>query len=58
MAPEYAVDGDFSIKSNVFSFGVMVLEIVTGMKNREFRVLYHGLNLLGHVRFFYIIISF
>ncbi|KAK2975348.1 hypothetical protein RJ640_009702, partial [Escallonia rubra] len=29
MSPEYAVDGLFSIKFDVFSFGVMVLEIVT-----------------------------
>ncbi|GMP53638.1 hypothetical protein CsSME_00019043 [Camellia sinensis var. sinensis] len=27
MSPEYAVDGLFSIKSDVFSFGVLVLEI-------------------------------
>ncbi|MED6131491.1 hypothetical protein PIB30_010244 [Stylosanthes scabra] len=34
MAPEYAMYGKFSIKSDVFSFGVMVLEIITGKKNR------------------------
>ncbi|KAK4491990.1 hypothetical protein RD792_002775 [Penstemon davidsonii] len=28
MAPEYVVDGLFSVKSDVFSFGVLVLEIV------------------------------
>nr|CAD1841125.1 unnamed protein product [Ananas comosus var. bracteatus] len=33
MAPEYAMHGYFSNKSDVFSFGVMVLEIVTGRKN-------------------------
>ncbi|XP_039140365.1 G-type lectin S-receptor-like serine/threonine-protein kinase At4g27290 [Dioscorea cayenensis subsp. rotundata] len=34
MAPEYAMDGIFSVKSDVFSFGVMVLEIVSGQKIR------------------------
>ncbi|KAJ6980705.1 receptor-like protein kinase [Populus alba x Populus x berolinensis] len=33
MAPEYALQNRFSVKSDVFSFGVMVLEIVTGKKN-------------------------
>ncbi|MED6134161.1 hypothetical protein PIB30_034689 [Stylosanthes scabra] len=36
MAPEYAMYGKFSIKSDVFSFGVMILEIITGKKNRWF----------------------
>ncbi|OAY26071.1 hypothetical protein MANES_16G019100v8 [Manihot esculenta] len=48
MSPEYAMDGLFSVKSDVFSFGVLVLEIVSGNKNRGF---YHSnseLNLLGH----------
>nr|CAB3454596.1 unnamed protein product [Digitaria exilis] len=30
----YAMDGVFSVKSDVFSFGVLVLEIVSGRKNR------------------------
>ncbi|XP_047943781.1 receptor-like serine/threonine-protein kinase SD1-8 isoform X2 [Salvia hispanica] len=48
MAPEYAVDGFFSVKSDVFSFGVLVLEIVSGKKNRGFYHPDHDLNLLGH----------
>ncbi|KAK1378491.1 cysteine-rich receptor-like protein kinase 10 [Heracleum sosnowskyi] len=36
MAPEYAMHGQFSLKSDVFSFGVLVLEIVTGKKNNTF----------------------
>ncbi|KAM0952362.1 putative protein kinase RLK-Pelle-DLSV family [Dioscorea sansibarensis] len=34
MAPEYALDGIFSVKSDVFSFGVLVLEILSGQRNR------------------------
>ncbi|XP_078151066.1 cysteine-rich receptor-like protein kinase 6 isoform X2 [Carex rostrata] len=30
MAPEYALHGRYSIKSDVFSFGVLLLEIITG----------------------------
>ncbi|KAF5763468.1 putative protein kinase RLK-Pelle-DLSV family [Helianthus annuus] len=37
MAPEYAMHGQFSVKSDVFSFGVLVLEIVTGQKNHTFQ---------------------
>ncbi|KAE9589331.1 hypothetical protein Lal_00000463 [Lupinus albus] len=33
MAPEYMLYGQFSVKSDVFSFGVLVLEIVSGTKN-------------------------
>ncbi|XP_076919271.1 G-type lectin S-receptor-like serine/threonine-protein kinase At4g27290 [Bidens hawaiensis] len=48
MAPEYTIDGIYSTKSDVFSFGVLVLEIVSGKKNRGFRHANHDLNLLGH----------
>ncbi|CAJ2645781.1 unnamed protein product [Trifolium pratense] len=34
MAPEYAIDGQFSVKSDVFSFGILILEIICGKKNR------------------------
>ncbi|XP_050217230.1 G-type lectin S-receptor-like serine/threonine-protein kinase At4g27290 [Mercurialis annua] len=48
MAPEYAVDGLFSMKSDIFSFGVLVLEVVSGRKNRGFYSHDHLHNLLGH----------
>ncbi|CAI0460703.1 unnamed protein product [Linum tenue] len=37
MAPEYAVRGRYSTKSDVFSFGILVLEIITGTKNSSFQ---------------------
>nr|XP_011460144.1 PREDICTED: G-type lectin S-receptor-like serine/threonine-protein kinase At4g03230 isoform X2 [Fragaria vesca subsp. vesca] len=36
MSPEYALDGNFSVKSDVFSFGVVLLEIISGKKNAGF----------------------
>ncbi|KAK3199397.1 hypothetical protein Dsin_022812 [Dipteronia sinensis] len=47
MAPEYASDGLFSVKSDVFSFGILLLEIVSGKKNRGFYHPDHDLNLIG-----------
>jgi hypothetical protein len=49
MSPEYAMDGVFSMKSDVFSFGVLVLEIVSGKKNRGFYHTELDLNLLRYV---------
>ncbi|KAL8249213.1 hypothetical protein R6Q59_006081 [Mikania micrantha] len=37
MAPEYAMHGQFSVKSDVFSYGVLLLEMVTGQKNQRFQ---------------------
>ncbi|KAM4113991.1 hypothetical protein ACJW30_04G036800 [Castanea mollissima] len=36
MSPEYAMYGQFSVKSDVFSFGVLMLEITSGRKNSSF----------------------
>ncbi|KAK7342643.1 hypothetical protein VNO80_25599 [Phaseolus coccineus] len=46
--PEYAMHGHFSVKSDVFSYGVIVLELLSGKKNREFSDPEHCNNLLGH----------
>ncbi|XP_010529554.1 PREDICTED: cysteine-rich receptor-like protein kinase 18 [Tarenaya hassleriana] len=36
MSPEYAMYGQFSMKSDVYSLGVLVLEIISGKKNSNF----------------------
>ncbi|KAH9611862.1 hypothetical protein KSS87_019541 [Heliosperma pusillum] len=47
MSPEYAMEGRFSEKSDVFSFGVLLLEIVSGRRNSSFKE-EESLSLLGH----------
>ncbi|KAI4312373.1 hypothetical protein MLD38_037187 [Melastoma candidum] len=46
MSPEYAMGGIFSVKSDVFSFGVLLLEIVSGRKNSSFHIIEQGESLL------------
>uniref|UniRef100_A0A7N2L1X5 non-specific serine/threonine protein kinase n=1 Tax=Quercus lobata TaxID=97700 RepID=A0A7N2L1X5_QUELO len=48
MPPEYAKYGHFLVKTYVFSFGVLVLEIVSRKKNKEFCNFGQCLNLLGY----------
>ncbi|PNX94604.1 G-type lectin S-receptor-like serine/threonine-protein kinase [Trifolium pratense] len=48
MAPEYAVDGLFSVKSDVFSFGILMLEIICGKRSRGFYVENDSPNLVTH----------
>ncbi|XP_040987242.1 G-type lectin S-receptor-like serine/threonine-protein kinase At1g11410 isoform X3 [Juglans microcarpa x Juglans regia] len=50
MSPEYAIFGKFSTKSYVFSFGVILLEIVSGKKNSNSYMEHHSLTLIGQVR--------
>lgn len=49
MSPEYAVDGEFSVKSDVFAFGVLLLEMLSNKRNRGFTHPDHHHNLVGHV---------
>uniref|UniRef100_M4CIU7 Receptor-like serine/threonine-protein kinase n=1 Tax=Brassica campestris TaxID=3711 RepID=M4CIU7_BRACM len=49
MSPEYAMDGIFSMKSDVFSFGILLLEIISGKKTNGFYNSNRDLNLLGFV---------
>ncbi|KAJ7951781.1 putative Receptor protein kinase [Quillaja saponaria] len=48
MSPEYAMTGIVSIKTDVFSFGVLLLEIVSGKKNNSRYDSDIALNLIGH----------
>ncbi|KAG6778620.1 hypothetical protein POTOM_014958 [Populus tomentosa] len=49
MSPEYAIHGQYSIKSDVFSYGVLILEIISGRKNSDYGEKDPWLNLIGHV---------
>ncbi|CAN6209919.1 unnamed protein product [Urochloa humidicola] len=43
MAPEYAMDGTVSFMQDVYSFGVLLLEIVSGRRNqRSFNLIAHA----------------
>ncbi|XP_031279194.1 cysteine-rich receptor-like protein kinase 15 isoform X2 [Pistacia vera] len=48
MAPEYAMEGLFSVKSDVFSFGVVLLEIISGKRNSGFYLTGHAQTLLAY----------
>ncbi|KAJ4876679.1 Cysteine-rich receptor-like protein kinase 41 [Raphanus sativus] len=50
MAPEYAMNGQFSVKTDVFSFGVLVLEIITGKRNNWSPEEQRSIFLLSYVR--------
>jgi len=50
MSPEYAMLGQFSEKSDIFSFGVMILEIITGKRSINTYESHNGVEgLLGYV---------
>ena len=57
MAPEYAMTRQFSVKSDVFSFGVLILEIVSGRKitclhngeDREYLLSYVSMNIQSYI---------
>ncbi|MBA0635676.1 hypothetical protein Godav_029202, partial [Gossypium davidsonii] len=45
ISPEYAMDGIYSTRSDMFSFGVLLLEIITGRKHNSFHSLSGPLSL-------------
>ncbi|KAI5386376.1 hypothetical protein KIW84_072775 [Lathyrus oleraceus] len=49
MAPEYAMAGRYSTKSDVFSYGVLLLEIIAGQRNTHYETGRASPNLIGHV---------
>ena len=51
MSPEYAMNGVVSVKIDVFSFGVLQLEIISGKKNNSQYHFEYPLNLIGYVSF-------
>ncbi|KAG6383086.1 hypothetical protein SASPL_157171 [Salvia splendens] len=51
MAPEYAMQGIFSVKSDVYSYGVLVLEIVSGRRNGSFHEIEGPLSIVEYVSF-------
>ncbi|PPD82696.1 hypothetical protein GOBAR_DD20362 [Gossypium barbadense] len=48
MPPEYVMQGQFSEKSDVFSFGVLLLEVVSGRRSTSFYNNQYELSLLGY----------
>ncbi|XP_059074814.1 G-type lectin S-receptor-like serine/threonine-protein kinase At1g61360 [Cryptomeria japonica] len=46
LAPEYAMLGQLSIKVDVYSFGMLLLEIITGRKNFDIHLSYEMQNLI------------
>ena len=53
MAPEYAIKGFMTAKIDVFSFGVLILEIISGRKNYDPQMSEHNRELLKLVSFFF-----
>jgi serine/threonine protein kinase len=49
MSPEYAMEGIFSVKSDVYGFGVLILEIITGKRAVSFHCHEDSLNIAGYV---------
>ena len=49
MPLEYAFRGQFSVKSDVFNFGVIILEMVAGQKNNTFHIEDSGDGLINYV---------
>ena len=49
MSAEYAMEGSFSVKSDTYSFGVLLLEIVSGLKISSPHLIMNFPNLISYV---------
>jgi serine/threonine protein kinase len=49
MSPEYAMRGAFSVKSDTYSFGVLLLEIISGLKISSPQLLANFSSLITYV---------
>jgi len=49
MSPEYVTSGTFSVKSDTYSFGVLLLEIVSGLKIISTQLIMDFPNLIAYV---------
>ncbi|PKI40938.1 hypothetical protein CRG98_038675, partial [Punica granatum] len=54
MPPEYVQHGEISLKTDVYSFGVMVLEIISGQKNGFLDIFGSSAHLASYVYMFHI----
>ncbi|CAN6827412.1 unnamed protein product [Brassica oleracea] len=50
MSPEYAMNGIFSVKSDIFSYGILLLEIISGKRSTGFYKSCGDLSLHGWVK--------
>ncbi|XP_042438855.1 G-type lectin S-receptor-like serine/threonine-protein kinase B120 isoform X1 [Zingiber officinale] len=48
MSPEYAMEGFFSVKSDIYSFGILILEIIIGQRNSSFHDMANNINIVGY----------
>ena len=43
------MEGLFSVRSDMYSFGILILELITGQKNSSFHHMEGSLNIVGYV---------
>ena len=56
-APEYAMSGKLTLKSDIYSFGVVLLELITGRKAMDFTRRPGDQNLVSWVNIVYFLIT-
>lgn len=56
MAPEYLYRGEISTQSDIYSLGLLIIEITTGEKNCPNNQDGSGRNFIENVRLYYLII--